>query len=61
MTPKHMADLWPSLRTMAGMSVCSGRLPGPMQLGWPGSVTKQAPRFCSAMPVSGVTMAEPKA
>ena len=42
------------------MMVWRGRLPGPMQLGWAGSVTKQAPRFCRAMPVFSVTMQEPK-
>ena len=49
-----------SFLAMAGMMVWSGRLPGPMQLGCAGSATKQAPRFCSAMPVFGVTTQEPK-
>ena len=42
------------------MIVCSGRLPGAMQLGWPGCTRKPAPRFCSRMPVLSVTTAEPK-
>ena len=42
------------------MIVCSGRLPGPMQFGWPGSVKKQAPRFWRVTPVRLVTMPEPK-
>ena len=44
----------------AGMIVWYGRFPGPTQLGWPGSRTKQAPRFCSAMPVPGTTIPLPK-
>ena len=42
------------------MMVCSGRLPGAMQLGWPGWMRKPPARFCSRMPVLLETIAEPK-
>ena len=43
------------------MMVCIGRLPGPISLGWPLASEKQAPRFCSTMPETGVTILAPKA
>ena len=42
------------------MMVCSGRLPGAMQLGWPGWMRKPPARFCSRTPVLLETIAEPK-
>ena len=42
------------------MIVCSGRLPGAMQLGWPGWIRKPPARFCSSTPVLLETIAEPK-
>src|SRR6202051_153984 len=50
----------PFLVTSDGIMVCSGRLPGAMQLGWPGWTRKPPPRFCSRMPVLLETIAEPK-
>ncbi len=43
------------------MMVCSGRLPGAMQFGWPGWMRKPPARFCSSTPVLFDTIAEPKA
>ena len=40
--------------------VCIGRLRGPIALGCSGSVTKQAPRLCSMIPVVSVAMPTPK-
>ena len=57
--PKVATGL-PSLVMKAGMIVWYGRLPGPTSLGWPLVVTKPEARFCSAMPVPGGTMPEPK-
>ena len=45
---------------MPGMIVCIGRLPPAMRLGWSGSMTKLAPRFCSITP-EDVQRPEPKA
>ena len=42
------------------MMVCSGRLRGAMQFGWPGWMRKPPARFCSRMPVLLETIAEPK-
>ncbi len=42
------------------MIVWNGRLPPSAKFGWPGVVTKPAPRFCSEMPVPGTTTPEPK-
>ena len=42
------------------MMVCSGRLPGAMQLGWEGSRTNPAPRLCRSTPVFGLTSPVPK-
>src|SRR3979490_2464587 len=49
----------PPLGVRLGMIVCSGRLPGAMQLGWPGCTRKPAPLFCSNTPVLFETTAEP--
>src|SRR4030088_679989 len=49
----------PPLVARLGMMVCSGRLPGAMQLGWSGCTRKPAPRFCSSTPVLLETTAEP--
>ena len=45
---------------MPGMMVCSGRLPGATQLGWPGSTRKPEPRFWKLTPLLGLTSPEPK-
>ena len=50
----------PSLVMKAGMMVWNGRFFGPTWLAWPAVVTKPEARFCSAMPVPGTTMPEPK-
>ena len=46
--------------SIAGTSVCSGRLCGPISLGWPGCSVKPEPRLCSVMPVSPATKPAPK-
>src|ERR1700755_1743757 len=48
----------PAMVVRLGMMVCSGRLPGAMQLGWPGCTRNPAPRFCSSTPVLLETTAE---
>ena len=46
-------------RMNAGMIVCSGRLRGASAFGCVSSSVKSAPRFCSAKPVPGGTIALP--
>ena len=40
--------------------VCSGRLPPPTWLGWPGCSVKPAARLCRLIPVPGTTTPEPQ-
>ena len=58
-TPNAISGL-PSFSTMAGTSVCMGRLRGAMQLGCLGSSTKPSPRLWKLTPVLAVTMPVPK-
>src|ERR1700742_2801105 len=49
----------PLFVTRLGMMVCSGRLPGAMQLGWPSCTRKPPARFCNNTPVLLETIAAP--
>ena len=59
MTPKGMMTR-PLSRSMPGMIVCIGRLPGAISLACPFWSEKPAPRFCSRMPNFSDAMPEPK-
>lgn len=50
----------PSRSTRTGISVCAGRLPGAITLGWSGSSENEVPRFCRMIPVDGSISWAPK-
>ena len=59
LSPKGM-DTRPLSRSMPGMIVCIGRLPGAISFAWPFCRENPAPRFCSRMPNFSDAMPEPK-